>query len=175
MPVPYHRPTLASTASCAAFLDVVWNDSDSHLYGGLLVIDGLGRPLEFAHSDIKVPSGFLWPKDEVRRFALVEVAHALFDACQREPSLLVCRAGLGPPDFLVNEIAPVVPFALVEEQEDGQVSWSWLGSQPATAHPAQALKENLISRGFTLEPFDRVRKGLQEVYPELAPRVSISR
>lgn len=166
MPIPYHRRTVAFGGSCAAFLHVDWDTERTRLLGALLIIDGQGRPLEFAHTDLRVPSGFLWPEEQVWMHGTIEVAHALFEACQRKPELLVCRANLGEAEFLRNEIAPVIPFAVVELLEDRQVSWSWLGTPPGATHPAQLLQKDLISRGYSLEPFERVVKGLREIYPD---------
>jgi hypothetical protein len=165
--VPYRQPDKSAKGTCAAFLEIVWVPRHCHLYGGLLVIDGEGRPLEFVHTDLKAPSGFLWPITDVLRLGTREVAHALFDACQRAPVLVACRSSLGSPDFCRDEVAPTIPFAWVERTEDGEVSWTWLNSRPPDAHPAKLLADRLIERGYADEPFERILKGLQEVYPDL--------
>ena len=55
-------------------------------YGGLLISDALGQPIEFVHTSAVTPSGVLWPEDEARDLAHCRIAHSLFDACQRSPA-----------------------------------------------------------------------------------------
>lgn len=174
MSVPYRKSPLGKRNAWAAFIDVIWSSSNSKLFGGLLLIDGQGRPVEFAHTQLEAPSGFLWPADTVRRLGTLEVVHTLFETCQREPLLLVCRHGLGDPTFCREEIAPGIPFALASRDDDEPVSWAWLNDAPPRAHPAMALWEELVSHGLLLEPFDRVIKGLAEVYPEIAREITKS-
>jgi|YNPMSStandDraft_1061717.scaffolds.fasta_scaffold04757_2 hypothetical protein len=170
MPVPYYRQAPAKDGPCAAFLDVVWDADKSRFLGCLLLIDARGRPLEFVHTELKAPSGFLWPEDDVRRLGTVQVAHALFDACQKEPVMVVCRSTLGAPEFLRREIAPSIPFAQVQLAEDGDLSWSWVTAPPGAAHPADRLYRELVDRGYVWEPFERIARGLREVYPDFDAR-----
>lgn len=168
MSIPYRRTPRAETGGCAAFLLVVWSGEQSRLFGGMLLVDGRGQPVEFVHTSLKAPTGFLWPAESVRRFGTVEVVHSLFGACQREPQLVACQPSLGPPNWCRDEIAPSIPFAMVSPPGDDELAaWSWLNDPPAKSMPAFGLWESLVSRGFALEPFDRVAKGLHEVYPEI--------
>lgn len=152
----------------AAFVDVFWVPEQSRLYGGLLLLDGKGRPSEFVHTDLKAPKGFLWPEQDVRRLGTTEIVHALFDACRQEPALVVCRPSLGSANFCREDIAPLIPFAQIDTTQSEEIAWTWVGEAPASGHAAYLLAQELIARGFTLEPFERVEKGLCEVYPELA-------
>jgi len=168
MSIPYRRTPRADTGGCAAYVLVTWRIKPSRLYGGLLLVDGRGQPVEFVHTSLKAPTGFLWPEESVRRFGTLEVVHALFGACQREPYLVACQPSLGPPDWCRDEIAPSIPFAMVSPPgADGLAAWSWINEPPAKTMPAFGLWESLMNRGFAMEPFARVAKGLQEVYPEI--------
>ena len=167
MPVPYRKLPRAAQEGIAAFVDVQRARSTRQLVGALLLIDGRGQPLEFVHNVVDAPGGFLWPEEKVRAVGTVVLVHSLFDACQREPDLLVCRDTLGTPDFCREELAPSIPFAQVGEGEpDAPLAWSWINEPPASGMRAHALYEHLAKRGFVEEPFARLRDGLRLAYPE---------
>jgi hypothetical protein len=167
MSVPYRKPSHKTSISCAAYLDILWLRSEHAFYGALLLIDGRGQPQEFVHNTLSSPAGFLWPEDQVRELGTVSLAHSLFDACRREPDLLICRDTLGPPSFLREEIAPSIPFAQVAPGgSSSPAAWNWINDAPGIGMPAYHLAQELQQRGFVLEPFQRLRKGLQELYPK---------
>lgn len=167
MPVPYRKMPRAAQEGIAAFVDVQRSRTARQLVGALLLIDGRGQPLEFVHNVVDAPGGFLWPEEKVRAVGTVVLVHSLFDACQREPDLLVCRETLGSPDFCREELAPSIPFAQVAEgEEDAPLAWSWINDPPATGMRAHVLYEHLAKRGFVEEPFARLRDGLRIAYPE---------
>lgn len=129
--------------------------------------DWRGWAQEFVHNTLSSPAGFLWSEDQVRELGIVSLAHSLFDACRREPDLLVCRNTLGPPPFLREEIAPSIPFAQVAPGTgNSPAAWNWINDPPGVGMDAYRLAQELQERGFVLEPFQRLRKGLQELYPK---------
>lgn len=168
MPVPYQRrEQRGGTPYSAGYIDVIWLSPARTFFGGLLLIDRTGQPYEFVHNKLEAPSGFLWPAEQVRRMGVAALCHSLFEACRREPELLVCRESLGPPEYCKTEIAPSVPFAQVSPPRDGTpATWTWVNDPPRPAMPAQALSEALQTCGLMLEPFERIRLGLREVYPQ---------
>ncbi len=167
MSLPYAKPPRAA-AAYAAYLDVVWLPEPGAFYGALLVIDAQGMPIEFVYNSLPAPSGFLWRVDDVRRMAIIRLSHSLFDACEKEPALLVCREELGTLSFCRDEINPAVPFAQASGLEgEAPAAWSWLNNPPPPSHPAHGLAQSLLARGCALEPFDRIRSGWREVYPAL--------
>ncbi|MGO8672110.1 MAG: hypothetical protein ACLQVD_12175 [Capsulimonadaceae bacterium] len=189
MPVPYRRTPRAAEVGLAAYLDILWIDIDHSFYGGLLVIDGKGQPQEFVHNAVAAPAqpeatpvsspkgrqshlaaaDLLWPEDLVRRTGIPLLAHSLFDACRREPDLLVCLSTLGTPEFCTSEIAPAVPFAqAVPEREGMPAEWSWINSPPSSGMRAALLARELVRRGFIVEPFERLRDALRLVFPQAA-------
>jgi hypothetical protein len=135
--------------------------------GALLLVDGRGRPVEFVHNRVEVPSGFLWPEDLVTGTATVALCHSLFEACKREPDLLLCLPALGSRDFCRIEIAPTIPFAqVVLGDKDKPASLAWLNDAPGPGMGAHALQEELMARNLVVEPFGRVLTGIREAYPE---------
>lgn len=167
MPVPYRKSPTSSAASCAAYLDVLWIRSTRTFYGALLLVDGRGQPLEFVHNTLTAPAGFLWPEEQVRGLGIATLCHSLFEACRREPELLVCRELLGNPTYCKAEISAAIPFAQVVEAGAGSpAAWNWINDPPTPGMSAHALGETLRTRGFAVEPFTRIHLGLKEVYPQ---------
>ena len=169
MPVPYRKTPRNAELGCAAYLDIVWMAEPRAFYGALLLMDGKGQPLEFVHNSLTAPSGFLWPEAQVRVTGTAALAHSLFEACRRDPDLLVCRDSLGSPDFCRTELAPAIPFAQVSvtgQGEDAPLEWSWINEPPTSGMRAYSLYQELTRRGFVLEPFERLREGLRVTYPQ---------
>ncbi len=167
MPVPYRRTPRAAETGCAAYVDVVWLPSTRTYYGGMLLMDGKGQPIEFVHNTLVAPLDPLWPDDKLRPTAIGELVHTLFDACRRDPDLLVCSPAIGPPEFCRTEIAPAIPCAQVSEAgPDLPTEWSWLNAPPTPGMRAHVLAQELVRHGFLTEPFDRLRAALRIVYRE---------
>ncbi len=167
MPVPYRKVTPAQEDGAAAFLDVVWLPASGTFYGALLLIDAWGRPLEFVHNSLAAPAGFLWSASQVHHLGVASLAHSLFEACRRDPDLLVCPAWLGSSEFCRAELAPSIPFARVTAgagPEERQ--WTWVNDPPGPTMRAHRLAQALQHRGLATEPCTRLRAGLREVYPE---------
>lgn len=168
MPIPYRKAPRPDEEGLAAYLDVF--EARQGFVGAMLLVDSRGRPLEFVHNQVAAPSGFLWPATQVRRLAVASLAHSLFDACRKDPDLLVCRASLGEPEFCRSELGPSIPFACVQPaREDSPVQWSWLNDPPTSGMKAHSLAQALQQRGLATEPFDRLTEGLREVYPGALP------
>lgn len=167
MPIPYRKTPRAAEEGCAAYLDVVWVGANRTFYGALLLMDGRGQPLEFVHNSLTAPSGFLWSEERVRALGIAALSQSLFDACRREPDLLICLSTLGSAEFCRTELAPAIPFAQVTAG-DGEipVEWGWINEPPTPGMRAHALFQELSRRGFTVEPFERLRQGLRTIYPQ---------
>jgi hypothetical protein len=169
MPVPYRKTPRAAEIGLAAYLDVLFSPPERAFYGGLLVIDGKGQPQEFVHNTLAAPSGPLWPDDRVRSMGVAMLAHSLFDACRREPDLLVCLPSLGSPDYCRAEIAAAVAFVQVVPPEgEMPAEWGWVNDPPSSGMRASILAQELARRGFLTEPFERLERALRIVYPHAA-------
>jgi len=169
MPVPYRKTPRAAEIGVAAYLHILWLPTERIFCGGLLITDGKGQPQEFVHNVLSAPTGLLWTDEQTWQRGLPILAHSLFDACRREPDLLVALDSLGPADFLSAEVAPSIPFAQVVPPRDGlPAEWNWINTPPSSGMRASVLAQELIRRGFLVEPFERLREALSLVYPDLA-------
>ncbi|MCW3051569.1 MAG: hypothetical protein JWN14_739 [Chthonomonadales bacterium] len=169
MPVPYRKTPRAAEVGQAAYLDILWVPTDRVFYGGLLILDGKGQPQEFVHNTLATPSGPLWPDDKVRTQGTVMLAHSLFDACRREPDLLVSLPTLGSPETGRTELAPSIPYVQVIPAAEGiPAEWNWINEPPSSGMRAAILAQELARRGFIVEPFERLRHALRMVYPQAA-------
>lgn len=167
MSVSYKKPSRLLEDSGVAYLDVFRLDAGGDFYGALLLLDGRGLPLEFVHNRLVPPSGLLWTEPDVSRQSVAALAHSLFEACRREPDLLLCLTTLGSPDFCRIEIAPVLPFAQVSPpQEDIPAGVVWINEPPAPGMRGHHLYQELLRRDALFEPFERLRLALREVYPQ---------
>jgi len=161
MPIPY-RPVPRSVAgSHAAYVHIV--SKAGTFYGGLLVSDAFGQPVEFVYTSARTPSGVLWPEAEAREVAHGRLAHSLFDACQKGPAVLIASESIGSAEFCREQLAPSIPFALVSQSQ--AVDVTWIGQQPSGGSAASVLFEELKRRNLIAEPFQRIVSALAEVYP----------
>ena len=169
MAVPYRKTPRATATGLAAFVDVVWIVPEHTLYGGLLIIDGIGQPVEFVHNMAVAPAGIAWVDANSVKLGTPRLVHSLFDSCRREPDLIVALPALGDADFLNAEIAPTVPLAQITPAEDGlPAEWSWVNTPPTPGMKASFVAAEIERRGLFLEPFVRLREALRVVYPQAA-------
>ena len=167
MPVPYRRSATATAQRAVAYVKVVRSPSGRAVLGALLLLDARGRPLEFVHNRVETPTGFLWPEAQVDEAATTAICHSLFDACTREPDLLLCEAALGSPEFCASSLAPTVPFGQVTPADrSAPAGVAWINDPPRRGMAAAGLAEELQARSLLTEPFERAVSGLREVYPE---------
>jgi hypothetical protein len=152
----------------AAFVDVKWIETEHTLYAGLLIIDGLGQPVEFVHNFAVAPTGIPWSPANSVRLATPRIVHSLFDTCRREPDLIVALPSLGDADYLTAEISPALPFALVVPAEGAlPAEWSWINTPPTPGMRASFVAAELERRGLFMEPFSRLEAALRLVYPRI--------
>ena len=167
MPVPYRKTPRAIEIGTAAYLDVLWFPQERVFYGGLLIVDGKGQPQEFVHNKATAPAGALWSQKKIVATGIAMLAHSLFEACRREPDILICLSDLGDTDYLKTEIAPSIPFVQVApERGEFPAEWNWINEPPSPGMRAAILAQELARRGFTMEPFERLRDALRLVYPQ---------
>jgi len=168
MAVPYRKTPRATATGLAAFVDVKWIETERSLYGGLLIIDGLGQPVEFVHNFAVAPAGIPWNRENSVKLGTPRLVHSLFDTCRREPDLIVALPSLGDADYLNAEIAPAVPFAVVTPAEGAlPAEWSWINTPPTSGMRASFVAAELERRGLFFEPFSRLAEALRVVYPQI--------
>jgi hypothetical protein len=164
MAIPHRRPQDSPEDGCAAYLDVIAGQGGV-LLGALLLVDRRGRPLEFVHNRTDPPGGWMWPNELQVKACAAAIAHSLFDACRREPDLVLCKRTLGPNDFLRTQLAPSIPMLVIWAAAEGEIHWEWVNDPPTPGMRSHALAPELESRGFLFEPFHRIVRGLRELYP----------
>lgn len=168
MPVPYHRTPRDIVEGSAAFLDVLYVGSGRMMFGGLLILDGRGAPIEFVHNAIEVPGGAFWPEDRVIPAAIAGIARSLFVGCRNEPDLLICESRLAGPEFCRAELAVGIPFLQVTAASESlPIERVWVNAAPGATMQATRVLQSLVERGLLTEPFQRVRAGLREIYGDL--------
>lgn len=176
-----HRSVLTDEERtwAAAFFRVLPTEPDTFV-GGLLVINGLGEPLEFAYSRVRAKYRFLWLERDLGLAVTRELLTSLLDLCPRDPSALFFLAREVPADLFVEQLDIPRPVARVarddetlgaaeiEQHEaipgDPAVQLFWVRGRPSDATSAHGLAVRLASRGLLLEPFERVVAGLREAY-----------
>ncbi len=169
MAIPYRSMPKSAAVSFAAYLHVAWRPELKRFFGGLLVSDGRGQPIEFVHTHANAPAGLLWSEEEVRRVAVQAISHSLFDGCGKAPGLLIAPDTIGTPAFCSDELSPSVPFGLVSYRDNvKELELSWIGAPPAPGTAASLLADELKRRSLLWEPFARIEMALREVYPELS-------
>ena len=181
MPIPF-RDLFDETAElgAAAFL-TIRSLAASHGYeGALFLMNALGEPLEFTYSRVETPHPFLWRKEDIRRHAHRRLTASLLSACPAIPKVILCLAEEVGSELLCQDIevsipvcriAPgsaVVSVAAAETQEasreEDSMNLFWFPRPPDDAAIERRLVQELARRGLLAEPFDRAKKGLDEVY-----------
>jgi len=138
------------------------------MFGGLLILDGCGAPVEFVHNAIEVPGGAFWPDDHVVPAAIAGIARSLFVACRNEPDLLICQSSLAGPEFCRTELAVGIPFVQVTAASGSlPIERVWVNAAPMATMRATRVLESLVERGLLTEPFQRLRAGLREIYGDI--------
>jgi len=167
VPVSYRKPSKVLEEGAVAYLDCFRLDGDGGFYGAILILDGRGLPLEFIHNRLQPPSGLLWAEPDASRQTIAALAHSLFDACRRDPDLLLCLPSLGTVEFCRAEIAPTPPFAqALPAQEEIPPGVVWINTPPTEGMRGLTLYQDLLRRDALFEPFARLRQALHEVYPQ---------
>jgi len=180
VPVPFRDLQGDAAGGVAGFLRVLPDEDEGHYMGALFLINALGEPLEFTYNRLEIVQRFLWRRDGLRRHAARRLASSLFEICPRVPDLLLCLAEEVEPELFTQELEVSIPVArlagetaivgqvAIEEREllghEERVQLFWQGRQPEPGSPQRPLVERLAARGLLLEPFERARAGLHEVY-----------
>lgn len=165
MPLPYRPLTKSASNGLAAYLWI--EQQELTFYGGLLVTDSIGQPMEFVYSSADSPSSFLWPQDEVRRVAVARIAHVLFDACEKSPSILIASQEIGSADFCREHLGPSIPFVLVSTGSlTEEIQCTPIGEPPSGI--ANAILNELKRRKLLVEPFARIRSAFTEVFSDFS-------
>jgi len=158
----------------AAYLRVV--DADAGYYGGLLVINSIGEPVEFCHAAIARPAGTLWRASDARRRCVGALTRALFEACSSQPRIVFGLASEFDPLIFRGDVQPAIAACRVvpgdpAQTDEGELATAegprliWAAEKPPAGSPERQLLNRLIDHDLLLEPFERVAAGLSEALP----------
>lgn len=168
MAIPYRAVSKPVATSFTAYLGVTFVEQLGKYIGGLLITDGRGQPVEFVHNYADAPSGLLWSEPEIRRVAVQSIAHSLFDGCSKSPAILFAQDSIGTPTYCTEELSPSIPFALVTKDEtSGTLNVAWASQPPAPGSAASLIFDEINRRNLLMEPFSRIIRAIEEIYPEI--------
>lgn len=180
MTVPFRDAAELEAGGTAAFLRLAPGRTRSERLAGLLQVNAKGEPVEFAYSTVQVHGGALWRAGQAERGGLRSLTTSLFQASQRTPLLVLCLAREFPPELFRDDLEVLLPVCRlaaetdvaeldreeVAELAEPAIHLFWRPGPPAPESPARRLLDSLATRGFLLEPFERIPLGLREA---LAP------
>lgn len=157
----------------AAFLRIEPDTVESGFIGAILQINARGEPVEFTFSRVVTPESFMWRAGDLERSALKKLSMSLLTACSTIPNVLFCRASEVPVELFRDAIQVTVPLCrilddstLASTAAEDTPAMEWQGSSPPDASIAAHLIRELERRHLLLEPFERARHGLNEVFGE---------
>lgn len=186
MAIPFRDADELADIGAAAYLTIIpWSEGKG-FEGALFLVNARGEPLEFTYNRVETPYGFLWRKDDIRRHAHRRLAASILSTCPVTPKLVLCLADEVASELFcedielpmpVGRIAPggrvasfasdsVSPRCEVREATESPdpVNLFWFPAPPADSTSERQLVGELARRGLLLEPFDRAKGGLDEVY-----------
>lgn len=172
MPIAFRDAEDIEALGLAGYLVLRAALGDTDYTGALFVINARGEPREFTYSRLTVPHQTLWRPGDARRYIERALISALFDACPRDPILVLARAEDVLPEVFARDLivgVPVVriaPRALPESdpaERSARYALSWYPAAPAPHSPARRLVDELTARLLLVEPFERAERGLDEV------------
>jgi hypothetical protein len=180
MGIPFRDADELAELGAAAYLTIVPWAEGKGFEGALFLVNARGEPLEFTYNRVETPYGFLWRKDDIRRHAQRRLTASVLSTCPVTPKLILCLAQEVASELFcedievpmpVGRIAPggmVASFAGDEVREatdpPDPVNLFWFPAAPADSTAERQLVGELARRGLLLEPFDRAKGGLDEVY-----------
>lgn len=161
MPVPFKDQNEITELGHAAFLKIV-SPNEMVYQGSLFFINAKGEPVEFCYNKIKIPDPFLWKKEDLFLHAARKLVLSLFSVAISTPKILFCLAPEIPPLLFGTEIEISVSVCRVENQ----THLFWFPGLPSPDSEEEELFECLKRKGLLLEPFERARAGLKEIYKD---------
>jgi hypothetical protein len=184
MPIPFQENDDMAQLGALAYLTVRSLEEGNGFEGALFLINARGEPLEFTYNRVETPHSFLWRKGDMRRHAQNRLTTSLLSICPVVPKLLLALARETESVLFCKDIRvslPVCRIALTSEIVsfmEGEVTETmemadplnlfWFPALPPEDSVARRLLAELATRGLLLEPFERAKRGLDEVYKKVA-------
>lgn len=178
MPVPFRDATELDELGVAAYLKI--EEHPAGYMGALFLVNARGEPLEFTYTRIETPHTFLWRQEDIQRHAARKIAAALLSLCSQVPRLILCQAEEIGSELFCQDIQVSVPVCRIapslavvsytgqeardESDTEEPLYLFWFPDRPSEESQEYRLFHHLSSNGPLLEPFERARAGLREVY-----------
>lgn len=174
MPVPFRDAQHIDELGTAAHLRIERASGGMEIYGGLLVINARGEPLQFTYTRATTEYSTLWRQGDIHRHAVRSVAERLFAECPQVPRIVLCLAQEIPAGVFGEDLIVAVPVCRIDGQGAGgssvanvggnSYSVSWFPVAPEPDSVEQRLFAELIRRNLVMDGFDRTTRGLREAY-----------
>jgi hypothetical protein len=180
MPVPFRDTDDLAELGAAGLLTIRPLAAGGGYEGALFLINARGEPLEFTYNRVETPHRFLWREEDIRRHAHRRLTASLLSICPATPRVILCLAEEVASELFGQDIEVSVPVCRIareqavvsiaaeetQEASDGadSVNLFWLPRPPDDPAVEKRLVRELARRGLLLEPFERAKKGLEEVY-----------
>lgn len=178
MPIPYKVSSEITELGTAGFIKV--EEKSGFYRGALFLIDCRGEPVEFTYTDIRIPNTFLWNKNEIARGATRRIITSLFGLCPQVPRLILCLGTEITAKTFCEDIETSIPVCRVVESgkeccpherekilvdpQNPQLRLVWCPEIPIPGTAGNKLFYRLSNSGLLVEPFQRITRGLIEVY-----------
>jgi len=180
MPLPFREADELAELGAAGLLTIRPLAARGGYEGALFVVNARGEPLEFTYNRVETPHPFLWRKEDIRRYAHRRLTASLLSVCPATPRVILCLAEEVTSELFAQDIQVSVPVCRIAhetevaaisaeeapEATDGSdsVNLFWFPRSPDDSALERRLVQELARRGLLLEPFERAKKGLDEVY-----------
>lgn len=177
MPIPFNDLAEDSDLGLAAFLRFEEEPNRRGMRGALFLVTSRGVPVEFSFTRIDVAASFLWRAGDARRHAIANLSKVLFEACSRQPDLILALADEVAPQVFTEDLHVGIPICRVSslganthattevsENLSDTPGLFWVDEQPDAGSSTCQLLEALRLRQLLTEPFERASVGLEEAF-----------
>jgi hypothetical protein len=180
MPIPFRDADEIAELGASGYLTIRPLANGRGFEGALLLTNARGEPLEFSYNRVEMPPPFLWRREDIRRQAQRGLTASLLSICSATPGLLFALAREVGSELFCQDIQVALPICRMapsaervsvmagEVQEptvtSDPLNLFWFPAPPAGGSTERRLLEALAGRGLLLEPFERAKRALDEVY-----------
>lgn len=175
MPISFRDRAESPDFGLVAYLRFVDSAESNKTHGVLFMVNAQAEPIEFCFTSVEMAASSLWRSGEARRRAVRELSKSLFNACSKEPALIMALAAEVPAPVFAEDLDVQVPLCRVSDSAaivsatsespeplDNATHLFWVHGSPDENAPARKLLAALHARQLAYEPFDRAAKGLEE-------------
>jgi len=180
MPVEFSDAEDVDELGTAGFMRIEEFSEQGVYRGAVFVVNARGEPLEFTYNSVQVPNSFLWRSSDIRRHATRRIATSMFQTCQSRPKFIICLGKEVDHDVFCRDLHLAIPVCRIvpaletvgrdtsEQVEaisgDAPLNAFWHPEKPLVGSTESRLFSRLAASGLLLEPFERIARGLAEVY-----------